>query len=249
MEEVGIAEQFLLAPHHLFAAYGHGVEHRVAHLGRQLRGPLLDDHVARVRLGINGVPEAHHLFLASQHAQQFSFCFVGAAPALDHVHGGLVGAAMQRAAQRANRRCHAGVHVRQGGGTHPGCEGRGIEFVFRIQNQRHVHHLGEQGLGRLVAEHVQEVRTDGVIVQGRLDAHAVVGIAVPVADDRGQHRHQAVDDIILLREAVFGLKVSQHGAAGAHHIHGVGAGRNALQYFFQGLRKGSQGFDFVGVSV
>ena len=61
-----------------------------------------------------------------------------------------------------------------------------------IQNQGHIHYLADQLIGGLTAQHMQEVNADGVVVQHRIDAFALVGEHIPMADDRWKQRNQAV---------------------------------------------------------
>ena len=110
---------------------------------------------------------------------------------------------MQRAAQGADRSGHAAVHIGQGRGTNAGGEGRGIEFVFRVQDQRHVHGRFMQCVGLFTAQHMQEVRTNRVIIGALIDTHAVVTEAIPVADDRRECGKQTIGGILLLIEAGF----------------------------------------------
>ncbi len=60
---------------------------------------MLDDGVARIGLAIDGMPEAHDLLLALQHAKQFTLGLIGRLPILDHRHGRLVGATVKRTTQ------------------------------------------------------------------------------------------------------------------------------------------------------
>jgi len=109
--------------------------------------------------------------------------------------------------------------------------------VLGVEDERDVHHFRVKLAGLAVVEHVQEVGADGVVVLVGIDAYAVVAVAVPVADDGRQGCEHAVDVLVLFFEALLGLQVAEHGAAGAHDVHGVSGGRDAFEDFLEGLRK------------
>ncbi len=109
--------------------------------------------------------------------------------------------------------------------------------MLGIENQRDVHDPGVQFRGRLITQQVQEVAPHGLVIGLGVDAHAIVRIAIPVADDRGQHGEQAIGGVLLLLETLLGLQVAEHGRAGAHHVHGMGTGRNLLEHC---LERGGQ---------
>src|SRR5690606_12702270 len=114
MVEVGVREQALLFPHGLVDGLGDRIQLGIAYQLSQLLGPLLDDLVARVAVLVDRVTEAHDLFLALEHAQQaFAGLFRGV-ETLDQLHGRLVGAAVQRAAQRTDGTGDTGIDVGQG---------------------------------------------------------------------------------------------------------------------------------------
>ena len=252
MEEVGVAEQFLLAPHDFFTANGNRIQHGVAHFLGQLFGPLLDNGVTRVGFAVDGVPEAHDFFFALQHAHQASFGFFRSLELLDQLHGRFVGTAVQRATQGTDGAGYAAVDVRQRGGTHPRSEGRRVEFVLGVQNQGNVHHLLVQLAGLLAVQQLQEHTTDGIAFGvGGVDTHTFVGEAVPVSDDGREGGQHAVDLVVLLAEVLLGFQVTQHGATGAHNVHGVGVFGNLLQHQFQGIRQGAQALEpgLVGVQL
>ena len=111
MEEVGVAEQFLFAPHDFLAANRDRIQHGVAHFVRQLLRPLLDNRVTGIGVLIDGMAEAHDLFLALEHAQQALLGLVRGLELFNQRHGRLVGAAVQRTAQGANGTGHTAVDV------------------------------------------------------------------------------------------------------------------------------------------
>ena len=87
-------------------------------------------------------------FLASAVANP-GFGPIGGADFLEHFHHGFVGPAVQRTLERADRRGDRRVHVGKRRGDDAGGERRGVVFVLGVQNERHVHRLGQPLGGRL----------------------------------------------------------------------------------------------------
>ena len=115
--------------------------------------------------------------------------------------------------------------------------------MLGVQDQRDVHHLLVQRAGRATVEQLQEMPADGVGIALGVDAHTVLRVAPPVSDDGRKNGEQAVGHVLLLGKIGFGFQIAQHRAAGAHHIHGMGAGRNAFQYFAQWRRQFTQALE------
>ena len=103
--------------------------------------------------------------------------------------------------------------------------------------------------GLLAVQQFQEMPADGVHAAFGLDAHAFVGEAVPVGDDGREQREHAINLVVLLAEVLLGLKVTQHGAAGAHDIHRVGVFRDLLKDGLQRGRQATQALQFLLVGV
>ncbi len=179
----------------------------VADLVGELLRPTLDHFVAWVGILVDGMPEAHDLVLALEHLQQLGGGFLRRREAFDQFHRRLVGAAVQRAAQRADGAGDAGVEVGQGRGANPRGEGGCVELMLGVEDQRDVHHLHVQLAGLLAVEQGEEVPADGRLVAVAVDALAFVGEAVPVGHDRREGGEQAVGDVALLVEAQPGSRV------------------------------------------
>ncbi|MOA04275.1 hypothetical protein D3C78_1238200 [compost metagenome] len=92
-------------------------------------------------------------------------------------------------------------------------------------------------------QQVQEVAADGVFVAGAVDAHAMVGEAVPVAHHRREQGQQAIGLVALLFEGQLGFQGAKHRATGTHHIHRMCIGGDALEHFFQRLWQVAQGLE------
>jgi len=106
-------------------------------------------------------------------------------------------------------------------------------------------------VGLATAQHVQEMRTDGIVVGLGVDAQVVVAESVPVADDRRKQRQHAVGDLPLLAEIRLGFDVTEKGAAGTQHIHRVSRGGDALEHFLERLGQAAEPFQpgLVGIQL
>ena len=77
----------------------------------------------------------------------------------------------------------------------------------------------------------EEMAAQGLFVAGAIDAHAIMGEAVPVAHDRRESGHQALGHIALLVEAELRLQRAEHRRTGTHDVHRMRTGRDALEHF------------------
>jgi len=247
MVEIGVRKQLLLFPHGLVDGFGDREQHGVAHFVSELFRPALDHFIARIAVFIDRVAKAHDLVFARQHAKGAFNRFLGRGETFDHFHRRFVGTAVQRAAQGADGSGDAGIQVGQCRCTHPCGEGRSVEFVFSVEDQRHVHHFDVQLARFLAMQQVQEVATDARLVGHAVDALAVVAEAIPVAHDRRERGEQAVGDIALHAEIFLRLDIAQERAPGAHHVHRMGVGGDAFEHFFQGLGQVTQFAQLVAV--
>ena len=143
---------------------------------------------------------------------------------------------MERTTQGTDSTGNTAVQITQSRGADASGEGRGVEFVLCIKNQRYVHHTLMQLVGLFATQQVQEVGADGIVIGFRIDFHTVVAEAIPVTDDAREGGQQTVGGIFLLAEIGFRFQVAQHGAAGAHHVHGVSILGDLLKDGFQGVR-------------
>ena len=148
--------------------------------------------------------------------------FIGRGVAALDLERDLVGAAMLGSAQRADAGGDRRIHVGTRAGDHAAGEGRGVELVLGVENQRGVHGADERLAGRLAVQQVQEVAADAVVVGLHLDALAVVRVVEPVEQRRAETGHQPVDDVARAR-LVLVILLRQHAAecgdGGAHHVH------------------------------
>ena len=121
--------------------------------------------------------------------------------ARDDVHRDFVGAAVLRAAQRADRAGDARIHVRTGAGDDARGEGRGVELVLGVQDQRRVHRAHRRA-ARAAARRAAgagSARPIGVVVGLHVDAAAVAGEVLPVQQHRAEAGDQLVGDVARVR--------------------------------------------------
>ena len=102
-----------------------------------------------------------------------------------------VGAAVLRAAQRADRAGDRRVDVRARARDHAGGERRGVEFVLGVQDSARHASRAPTLRRRLAVQQMQEVPADGVVVGLDFDALAVVRVVVPVAAASSRARPSA----------------------------------------------------------
>ena len=152
-----------------------------------VRGHLFDHLIARIRHGVDRMPETDDdLFVRHALARISASAASGGGIAILDFEGHLVRAAMLGAAQRADGARDAGIHVGAGARDDPGGERRGIELVFGIQVQRGMHGAHPARRGFAAVQQVQEMRADGIIVGLHVDALPALRKVIPVAQHRTQ---------------------------------------------------------------
>src|SRR4029077_3483525 len=113
-EPVEVGEHALGLAHYALDALGDGEHALVARLARQRARDLLDDLVARIGEGIDRVPEADDDLTPGEARADVGVGGRGRVVAWLGLNRHLVGAAVLRSAQRADRAGDAGVHIRTG---------------------------------------------------------------------------------------------------------------------------------------
>ncbi|MCY1445564.1 hypothetical protein D9M71_620840 [compost metagenome] len=106
-----------------------------------------------------------------------------------------------------------------------------------------------QFAGLLVVQQGEEVAAQVGFAGDAVDAYALVAEAVPVAHDGRESGEQTVGDVTLLVEAVLRLQGAEHRATGAHHVHRVGVGGDALEHFLECLRQVTQALQALQVGI
>ena len=232
-EPVEVREHFLHVPHYGLETLGD-----IEHLGgagvlRQVARDFLDNLVARIGDGVDRVAEADDDFLVLDAAADVSLGLVRIVVALLDLERDFIGTAMLGAAQRADGAGDGRVHVRTGTGDHATGEGRCVELVLCIQDQRGVHRFFPQCRRLLAMQKMQEVTTDRVVIGLDFDAGAVMAVVIPVEQHRTQRGHQAVGDVARARGVVvvfFRQHAAQRRDARAHHIHRMRRRRQPLEH-------------------
>gem|GEM_PF-4589022 len=119
--------------------------------------------------------------------------------------------------------------------------------MLGIENERCMHDLHMQRIGRLAMEQMQEMPANALFITGGIDAHTLVAVAIPVRNDGREGRQHPVNMMILLAEIRLGLEIAQHRAARAHDIHWMGIGRNLLEHRTKRRRQFTQGFQALAI--
>src|SRR3569833_2212805 len=117
--------------------------------------------------------EADDHFLALDACPDVTLGLVRGVVALLNLKGDLIGAAVLRAAQRANGSGDARMHIRAGARNDSRGKRRGIELVLGVQNQRGVHRADPGRIGCASMQQVQEMSSDRVVFGLYVNALAV----------------------------------------------------------------------------
>ena len=198
----------------------------------QLLSQALQDLGAGILHPVFAVAETHDLLLAGDRPVEPGLHLIERADLLEHVEHILVGTAVQRAGQGADRRGHHRVGIGEGAGGDAGAEGAGVEAVLGVQDQAGIEDAGRQGIGLPLGEHVEEVRGVGEVVAG-LDR--VVAVADQLEGrhhrgDLGDQAHHRLGDVLGIVEGAAGIEQAQRGGARLQRIHRMAAGREALHH-------------------
>ena len=156
----------------------------------------------------------------------------------DQLHRRFVGAAVQRAAQRADAADDGGVEVGQGGDDRARGERRGVELMFGVKNQRHVDGAAVQLVGLFAVQQMEKMSGGAVVVGGGLDALSGLMKLVPVKQHGAETAGEPIRHGDLSAARVFGLQGAQHRTAGAHHVHRMSAARGSVRERFSAPQVG-----------
>ena len=153
----------------------------------------------------------------------------------EHLEHLLVGAAVERALQGADRRSDRGVHVRARTRYDARRESGCVVLVFGIQVERRVHGTHPQ-IGRLLAvEQMQKVSADGVIIGFHVNTLAVVAVVIPVEQHRAERGHQLIGDVARTRGRMvvfLGKLTAKRRYASTHDVHRMSGCRKPLEHGF-----------------
>jgi len=125
----------------------------------------------------------------------------------------LVGAAVLRSPQRADRAGDAGIDIGAGAGDDACRKRGGVELVLGVQDQRGVHGAHPGGGRRLAVHQVQEVPADRIIRGLDLDALPAVAEVIPVGEHRAEGCDQAVGDVTCAGSGMLLLFRRRHPSA------------------------------------
>src|SRR5439155_22708120 len=169
---------------------------------------------------IDAVAEAHDELFRGDEIEYASFRLIGRRESFYQLHGCLIGAAVQRAAQRADGAGYSRIKVGYGRGDRPRGEGGGVEFVFGIENERYIDGAPVQVVGLFAVDQMEKVAGAAVIVGLGLYAFTVISSDVmPVDQDGTEATGQPIGDGDLISARSFSLQRPEHGAAGPHDVH------------------------------
>src|SRR6185503_12814994 len=104
----------------------------------ELLGDALDHDVARIRNGVDGMAEADDDFLRRDAPAYVGLRGFGIRIVLLDLERDLIRASVFGAAQRTDRAGDRGMHVRAGAGDYARREGRGVELVLGVKDERGV---------------------------------------------------------------------------------------------------------------
>src|SRR6266540_7033857 len=201
--------------------------------------------VSRVLGLVDAMPEPHDPLPPAQPFLDVTLSVGRVAHLLQHLHGLLVGPAVERALEGADGPGDRGEHVGQGRGDHASGERGGIHGVVRVEDQGGVQGRGVGLLGFVSGEHVQEVRRMRELRVGRHD-HLTGSHPVVHREQRRRLRDEA-EGLALVRLGTvvppIGVIGGRGGDAGPKHRHRrrlLGQGRHQSLEEWRDLSLGDQ---------
>src|SRR5262245_50710872 len=137
--KIEVGEEFFLAAHDLLDALRYRVESFISACFGEFLRPCFDNVGAWIRNLIDAMAEAHDQFLRGDELENTLFCCVRCIEALNELHSGFVGSAVQRTSQGADGAGDRRIEVRQGRSNRAGGEGRCVKLVLGVENKRRVY--------------------------------------------------------------------------------------------------------------
>src|SRR5579859_3610231 len=154
---VEVWKHLLGIPHYCFQSLGNVEEFHVPRAFRQLPGYFLDDLVARIGDGIYGVTEADDDLLRVDAPANIYLRLIWIVISLLNLKRDLIGAAVLRPTQGADRPGDAGEDIRPSARDDSSGEGGCIELVFCIKDQAGVHRMHPFLLWSVAMQQMQEM--------------------------------------------------------------------------------------------
>ena len=145
---------------------------------------------ARVFGAVDAVSEAHDLLLIGKRIQHPVLNLFDAANLHQVLDDAFVGAAVQRAFERADGRDNRRIHVRQRRRRHPRRERRSVQFMVGVQDEGHVHRSRRHVVRLCAVQRVKKVAGNRQ-VRARRDRLQSVAYALKGGNDDRESRRQA----------------------------------------------------------
>ena len=208
--EVDVRVQLLLALHQRLDALRHVPPGRMPGAAAEVLRHLPQVRGARVFGLVDAMAEARDLLLARELALHEVVDAVAAgvlAEIEQHLHHLGVGAAVQRALQRADGRDDRRVDVGERGGGHARREGRRVQLVIGVQRERDVEGFHRERAGPIPGQHVEEI---GGLAHGRIRGNRSAARLHPApGGDDGARLRRETNRLAVLRlgRRVVGLGV------------------------------------------
>jgi len=211
--EVNVGENALGAQPisgHGLQTTSHVVHVVVAETLEQFFGQPLQDDGPGILDPVFAVSKAHDFLLLVDGPIQPGVDLLHRANLVEHVEHILVGAAMQRARQGADRRGHHRIGVGEGAGGDPGAERTGVETVFGVENQAGIKDAGRQGVRFPLGEHVEKIGAIGQIIAGlnRILAFANQLKSRHHGGNLGDQPNHRIDDVLRVVEGATRIEES-----------------------------------------
>ena len=192
--------------------------------------------------------EAHDELFAVEHLHQPGLGLFRGLEAFNQRHGLFIGAAVQRAAQRADARGDGRIKIRQRRGGYARGEGRSVEFMFGVKYECGVQRPRAQVIRQLAQQQAQKMGSHGRVIGFGFNPFALAVELVPVQQHRRKSSEQAISHLMLVPPRSLRLQAAERGSSRAQHVHRVRVARHLFQGGFQRRRQAAQRHEFLAVA-
>ena len=187
--------------------------------------------------------EADDDFLVRHAPADVRVGFLRRVVALLDLESDFVRSAVLGAAQGADRASDRRVHIGAGAGDYAPGEGRRVELMLGVENERRVHRTHPLPRRLLLMQQLQEMTADRIVLGLDLDPLACVAVVMPVHQHRAQACDQPIGDLAGAGDAVVVL-LRQHAPqrrnTRTHDVHRMTRRRQLLEHRFHGRRQPPQ---------
>ena len=182
--EIDVGLKVLLLEHDFGDALAHLNPLWLADLRAENLSHALEVRRARVEGLVNPMANAHDFLPLRQRVGDVGIDAVERADFLQHFDDPLVGAAVERPLQGADRAGDGRIHVAQRRDGHAGAEGGGVHAVVGVQHVTHVQRVDFLLRGLFAVDEVEEI---GRFAQGRIGREQALAltVAVKIGGDHG----------------------------------------------------------------